>query len=108
MYRRAAGRFEPYDFSIEALIACHEYESNGGQEPKNNGYLIGKKWLDLSIETWRQDIMKGDSCKAEFITPITRWYVEPAMKDWIVPTWFPFENKAEIKNIILSRLINNG
>lgn len=98
VYRRAAGRNEPYDFSLAALIACYNYESTGGDMPINNGYIIGKRWLDLSIETWREDIMAGLFCKADFISPITKWYAERAMSDWIVPAWFPYEEELATRS----------
>lgn len=36
------------------------YESRG-VEPKGekNGYLLGKKWMDVTISMWREDMPRG-------------------------------------------------
>lgn len=92
VYRRAAGRNSGMDFSFEALEACFDKESIGKPcHDRNNGFLFGKWALDISITTWIEDIEAGHFCKADFYTPITRWYAEPALQNVIPPTWFPFD-----------------
>jgi hypothetical protein len=95
VYRRIVGKDSGYDFSRNALVACYGYESVGGIQPhKNNGYYCGKRGLDITISNWIEDIEKGDFCKAEFYTPITRWYAEPALRNVIAPVWFPYQRVA--------------
>lgn len=99
VYRRFAGRNENLDFSKEALLECYLHESRGlsvkkyyGKEShKNNGYIFGKWQKDISITTWKEDILAGYFCKAEFITPLSKWWVEPALIGLPLTTWFPFE-----------------
>ena len=31
----------------------------GGDISKDNGYYWGKKWMDLTIQMWKEDISKG-------------------------------------------------
>ena len=94
VYRRAAERNPAWDYSADALMECFLHESEGKPVSANNGYAIGKKWKDVTIAQWREDIAKGDFCKAEFVTPLTRWYAEPALSSIQPPTWFPYEALA--------------
>lgn len=91
VYRRFAGRKSGFDFSLQALIDCFEFESNGIKAQKNNGYIFGKWAKDISLSTWREDIEAGLFCKAEFYTPCNKWWVEPALETVIPNTWFPFD-----------------
>lgn len=47
------------DFSDEMLIEMYNYESYGGHVSKNNGYSVGKKWLNVHVKMWNEDIEKG-------------------------------------------------
>lgn len=41
------------DWSEEAALALHEYESRGvGVLSAENGYAIGKRWIDWQIQEW--------------------------------------------------------
>lgn len=97
VYRRFAGRDSGFDFSLGALLDCHAHESNGIKAKKNNGYVFGKWAKDISVATWREDIMAGHFCKAEFYTPCDKWWAEPALESVVVPTWFPFDRKTSDK-----------
>lgn len=93
VYRRFAERNPNYNFSIDALIECYNNETHGSPTTiPNNGYIIGKKWKDLTIQTWREDISAGYFCKAEYITPLSRWYAEPALSTVIPAILFSYEN----------------
>jgi len=68
------------DYSDESLIECFEWDSSGG-EIKNpmNGYVIGKKWMDVTVKMWREDIRKGLLYKYEL-------YEDPELepfKEWV-------------------------
>ncbi len=90
VYRRAAGRKSSFDFSADALIECFRHESYGDECKKDNGYLFGKLALDITISSWREDIEAGLFCKAEFYTPITKWYAEPALRSCCAVELFPW------------------
>lgn len=91
VYRRFAGRESGYDFSIKALLECYEHESNGTSASKTNGYVFGKWAKDVSVATWREDIEAGLFCKAEFFTPLNKWWAKKALESVIPNTFFPFE-----------------
>jgi len=91
VYRRFAGRKSGFDFSLQALLDCHAHESKGTPALRNNGYVFGKWAKDISVATWREDIMSGLCCKAEFHTPCNKWWAEPALESVIPPVWFPFD-----------------
>lgn len=48
------------DFSDEALLELYNYESYGGQTcHRLNGFMHGKKWLNLNVTMWKEDIEQG-------------------------------------------------
>lgn len=91
-YLRTAAAYRRFgnpsmDFSEEMLIECFLHESTGSQFSKTNGYVNGKWMKDISVATWKEDIEKGDFCKAEFIyihkTTIKSkngWWAEKALE----------------------------
>lgn len=91
VYRRFAGRYSDFDFSLNALLECRDHETNGAPVSKSNGYVYGKWCRDITVTTWREDILAGYFCKAEFYTPVNKWWSEPALETLVVPTWFPHE-----------------
>lgn len=91
VYRRSASRDTTFDWSVSALIECHAHESTGAPLSKSNGYGYGKWMKDINLASWIEDIQKGDFCKFEFTRGIDRWWSEPALRNVIVPTWFPYE-----------------
>lgn len=105
-YRRSAGRQEPMvDFSLEALLECYAHETHGKRysiifrkDTKTNGYIYGKWQRDISVISWREDILAGHACKAEFITPLNRWWVKPALASVIAPVFFPYDKKTYSEN----------
>jgi hypothetical protein len=59
IYRRFAKDWPNVDFSEEAANAMFAYESRGiplPQNTKTNGFVLGKKWMDVTIEMWLEDI----------------------------------------------------
>lgn len=48
------------------MVECFLQESRGVQpRGERNGYLLGKKWMDVTIAMWREDMMKGILFKRE-------------------------------------------
>jgi hypothetical protein len=72
------------------LIECFRHETYGERYSINNGYVFGKHCKDISISMWIEDIQRGLFCKAEFLTPLNRWWAEPALKNIITGTLFPY------------------
>lgn len=49
-----------------ALEECFLWESQGIMyKSQNNGYVIGKKWMDVNIAMWKEDILRGLLLKEE-------------------------------------------
>jgi hypothetical protein len=52
-------------FSENEIIELFNHESFGTPCNKSNGFLIGKKWMDVHIKMWNEDIQKGYLRKIE-------------------------------------------
>lgn len=63
------------DFSDAALQEMHDHESKGGPVSPENGYSVGKRYLNLTVTTWRQDIRAGLLFKHEL-------YADPLFPHW--------------------------
>lgn len=59
MYKYFAKEYiDKLDFGESALYNMHEFESLGRKlKDKNNGYLVGKHLMDLSIKMWKEDML---------------------------------------------------
>jgi len=59
------------DFSDEAMIYAFILESTGFGERtgifnnglKPNGFIVGKKWLNVTVKMWREDCARGKACR---------------------------------------------
>lgn len=62
MYKRFAAGHQGADFGDEAALAMFLHESTGTPLPalKSNGYALGKKWMDVTVAMWREDILQGN------------------------------------------------
>jgi hypothetical protein len=47
------------DFSDEMLIELFNAESFGSEVSKHNGFACGKRWLNVNVSMWKEDIAKG-------------------------------------------------
>lgn len=67
-----------HDFSDKALIDLYNSESYG--TPFNegtNGYSLGKKWLNVTVKMWLEDIELGTLYKFEL-------YEDPRFPSWFL------------------------
>ncbi len=69
------------DFSDQMKIELYNSESFGTQCSENNGYLLGKKWLNVTISMWKEDINKGLLFKEEL-------YNDPNLPEWFLDSIF--------------------
>lgn len=54
------------DYSHNSMVELYLYESRGeGHPDKLNGYYVGKRWLNVYVDMWRQDIEDGILFKFE-------------------------------------------
>jgi len=61
LYRRFAGESQDADFSDAALLSMYAHESQGTPllDALTNGYTHGKKWMDVTVAMWKEDIRQG-------------------------------------------------
>ena len=58
-------------------------ESYGDVECKpNNGYSLGKKWLSVNVEMWKEDLQKGNVFLWELYEDddIPSWWLDKVFK----------------------------
>jgi hypothetical protein len=48
-----------HDFSDEMLIELFNAESFGAEVSPKNGFACGKKWLNVNVAMWKEDIASG-------------------------------------------------
>jgi hypothetical protein len=63
------------DFSEDMLYELYNSESYGGRCSPRNGYHHGKKWMDVTVAMWREDIRLGTLFRFEL-------YQDPTFPDW--------------------------
>lgn len=70
------------DFSDEALIELYNYESYGGRVSPRNGYHVGKKWLNVTVAMWKEDIRDGNLFKKELYDDpkFPHWWLDSVLK----------------------------
>lgn len=59
MYKRFARDFPDADFSDRAALDMYKNETFGTPLPKTeslNGFFVGKKWMDVTVSQWKEDI----------------------------------------------------
>ena len=68
------------DYSDESMMEMFLYESFGEGYPKvTNGYYLGKKWMDINVKMWYEEIPKGYSMPQCFKDEL---YGDPNYPDW--------------------------
>jgi len=63
------------DYSEESMLELYYSESYGDSVSDNNGFYIGKKWLNVFVDMWKEDLKKGFLFKFEL-------YEDPDLPDW--------------------------
>lgn len=53
------------DYSEQSLIEMYHNETHGDNVSPTNGYYVGKKWLNVTVKMWKEDIKKGLLFKKE-------------------------------------------
>ncbi len=47
------------EFSDDMMLELFYSESYGDPVSPHNGYYVGKKWLNVTVAMWKEDIQKG-------------------------------------------------
>ena len=73
------------DFSDDAMLSLYNHESYGTSLSPNNGYAVGKQYLNLQVTSWREAIRRGIIAKFELYEDPTyaewHWWLDSALKD---------------------------
>lgn len=89
LYRHFVRDFESgLDFSDEMLFEMYEHESKGvGKCSPSNGYYHGKKWLNVTVAMWREDIKLGNLFLFELYedSAYPHWWLDRIFKDSVNP-----------------------
>lgn len=60
VYRIFSKDYESFcDFSDQSIIELYNNESYGTTVSNNNGFYVGKKWLNVTVKMWKEDIECG-------------------------------------------------
>lgn len=66
------------DFSENAAREMYIFESQGrGRIKPDNGFAIGKKWLDVTVAMWREDLKANPP-----MLYAAELYSDPNLPDW--------------------------
>ena len=83
MYLRFARSFSSkLDDSEAAARAMFEHESTGAPAPpESNAFLAGKKWMDVTVKMWREDIPRGLLSRSELTADgYPDWFLDRVLK----------------------------
>jgi hypothetical protein len=56
---------EGLDYSEDSLREMYNGETHGDPVSPTNGYYVGKRWLNVTVKMWKEDIEKGLLFKQE-------------------------------------------
>lgn len=78
LYKRFAKDYPRADFSEDAAMAMYLHESTGAllPDPRTNGYALGKKWMDVTVAGWKEEIVSSGLTISEL--------KEDGLPDWFL------------------------
>jgi hypothetical protein len=109
MYKRFAVDYKAADFSESAALEMFLHESTGAPMPdaKSNGYALGKKWMDVTVAAWKEDIPSMGLTVSELLDDgYPEWFLERMGVLHLVPTvsaCVPWAGR-EILHLVLDRV----
>ena len=70
------------DYSEEVLVEMYDSETYGTKVSSNNGYHLGKRWLSVQVQMWRDDIDQGILFKDELYEDgkFPKWWLDSIFK----------------------------
>ena len=63
------------NFSDQSMLELYYSESYGDPIDDGNGFFLGKKWLNVTVAMWKEDIAAGN-------LHIFELYDDPRLPDW--------------------------
>jgi hypothetical protein len=89
LYKRFACDYKAADFSEAAALAMYRHESTGSAlpDPRTNGYALGKKWMDVTVAGWKEEIPQMGLLVSELQADgYPDWFLERVGVLRLVPT----------------------
>ena len=70
------------DFSEAAELSLFNHESYGTTLSPDNGFAVGKRYLNLQVTSWREDLRRGWLTKHELYEDpnLPHWWLDSALK----------------------------
>lgn len=89
LYKHFAREFGDLDFSDEAQVELFNAESYGTKVSKQNGFSVGKTYLNVQVTMWREDIDNGTLFKCELYNDpnYPHWWLDSILKDCYPKHW---------------------
>lgn len=84
IYRIFSKEFEHFcDFSDESMVELYNSESFGTEVSELNGFYVGKKWLNVTVKMWKEDIEQGLLYKTELYKDekFPEWWLDSVLKN---------------------------
>lgn len=83
LYKRFASSLsKSLDFSEAAELSLFNHESYGTALSANNGFAVGKQFLNLQVNMWQEDIRNGILCKSElYQDDFPEWWLDSVLKN---------------------------
>lgn len=99
LYKHFANN-ESLDFSKDAKKELYKAETFGKGNPHyRNGYAIGKKWLNVQVEMWFEDIAAG-------MLYIEELYNDPNYPKWWLDKILKKTKQGHCEVFVKNKLIN--
>lgn len=71
LYKHFGSLFGTFDYSDDAMLSLFNHESYGTQlNSSDNGYAIGKKWLNWHITNWKQGLVEGSITRHDLLSDV--------------------------------------
>lgn len=101
LYKQFGEQWHGLDFSDQALVDMYNSESYGAPlDEKKNGFYIGKQYLGVTTNGWKDDLEKGYLFLFEL-------YEDPRIPDWYLDREFGDEFKSRKKRPTLDEMIKD-
>ena len=85
IYKHFSKGLDNQNYDDSMLLQMYQYESTGkGQCDANNGYYLGKKYLNLAVSMWKEDLLKGTLFLFELYedTGLPNWWLDKVFKGY--------------------------
>jgi hypothetical protein len=84
IYRKFGGESPNLDYSEVSAREMYLFETRGEGDltsglfgkNKENGYAVGKKWMNVHIEMWKRDILSGLLFRFELEEHYPKWFLD--------------------------------